>query len=76
MQVDLPANAGEGTGVLGALFAEELGLVLEIAPEDEAEVCAAYSGRGLSVASIGSTSGDLAVSISVGGEPCISGTHS
>ncbi len=72
-QVDLPKPEQDSTGALGALFAEELGLVLEVAPEDEEAVQAAYAARGLSAVAVGSVAADRAVSISVGGEPSISG---
>lgn len=76
-QVDLPAAAGGGDeaqhGPLGALFAEELGLLLEVAPEQEAGVRAAYQDQGLDAVPIGRVGGGRAVSIAVAGEPCISG---
>ena len=37
----------EGGDSFGALFAEELGLVLEVAPEQEAVVLAAYREAGI-----------------------------
>ena len=37
----------EGSDAFGALFAEELGLVLEVAPEQEAAVLAAYRDAGI-----------------------------
>ena len=61
-------------GAFRALFAEELGLVLEVAPEDESEVQSAYQSQGLSAASIGSTSAEKGISISVGGQASIQGT--
>ena len=54
-------------------IAEELGLVLEVAPEDVADVQSAYEAQGLSAAAIGSTSADKGISISVGGEASIQG---
>lgn len=73
--MDLPKPEQDGTGALGALFAEELGLVLEVAPEDEEAVQAAYAARGLSAVGVGSVAADRAVSISVGAEPSISGAR-
>ncbi|BDA47656.1 Phosphoribosylformylglycinamidine synthase [Coccomyxa sp. Obi] len=73
LTVDLPKPEQDATGVLGALFAEELGLVLEVAPEDEELVRAAYAARGLSAVAVGSVGAGPAVSISVDGEPSISG---
>ena len=73
MQVALPKPEQDATGALGALYAEELGLVLEVAPEDEEQIRAAYAARGLSAVAVGSVNTGRAVSISVGGEPTISG---
>ncbi len=47
--------------------------MLEVAPEDEELVRAAYAARGLSAVAVGSVGSDRAVSISVDGEPSISG---
>jgi hypothetical protein len=71
-QVDLPANSG---GPLAALFAEELGLLLEVAPEHEEEVASAYRSAGLTVSAIGSVAADSSISIAVGGNPHISGSQ-
>lgn len=73
IEVDLPANSG---GPLAALFAEELGLLLEVAPEHEEEVASAYRSAGLTVSAIGSVAADSSISIAVGGNPHISGTVS
>jgi len=74
MQVDVPSDASNTHGAFGALFAEELGLVLEVAPENEAEVRSVYEAQGLSAVAVGSTSADKGVSISVGGQASIQGT--
>ena len=76
LQVDLPENAIAPHGAFAALFAEELGLVLEVHPDHEAEVRSTYEAQGLSAVAIGSTSADKGVSISVGGEPTIQGDAS
>jgi AIR synthase related protein, C-terminal domain len=68
-QVDLPAAADP----LATLFSEELGLLLEVAPEHEAEVLAAYADAGVSATAVGSVAADAGVSIAVGGQPHISG---
>ena len=73
MQADILAGASSQHGAYGALYAEELGLVLEVAPEDVAEVRSAYEAQGLSAAAIGSTSADKGISIAVGGEASIQG---
>lgn len=69
--VDLPAPAADA---MAALFAEELGLVLEVAPEHEAAVLAAYQAAGVACAAIGATQAGADVSIAVGGQQQISGT--
>ena len=66
-------SASSQYGPYGALYAEELGLVLEVAPEDVADVQSAYEAQGLSAAAIGSTSADKGISLSVGGEASIQG---
>ena len=66
-------GASSRYGAYSALYAEELGLVLEVAPEDVADVQSAYEAQGLSAAAIGSTSADKGISISVGGEASIQG---
>ena len=71
--MDLPENATAPHGAFAALFAEELGLVLEVDPDNEAEVRSTYEAQGLSAVTIGATSADRGVSIAVGGEPTIEG---
>ena len=72
--VDLPAPASDPHGPLAALFAEELGLVLEVAPQHEAAVLAAYAAAGVPCAPIGATAAGQAVSLSVGGQQQVAGT--
>ena len=74
-QVDLPAAQGSHHGALAALFAEELGLLLEVAPEHEGAVRSAYEAQGLRAEAIGTVSAGRGVSISVSGQPCISGAR-
>lgn len=64
LSLDLPSSEG---GDLAALFAEELGLLVEVAPELEAEVVEAYRAAGVPVAAIGSTGADKGVTVAVGG---------
>ncbi|KAK9814223.1 hypothetical protein WJX72_002529 [[Myrmecia] bisecta] len=71
IQVDLPQPA-EG-GAFGALYAEELGLVVEVQPQEEEAVLRSYAEAGVSAASIGSVTRDKQVDIRVAGEPGISG---
>lgn len=74
VSVDLPAPAADPHGAMAALFAEELGLVLEVAAEDEAAVLAAFAAAGVPCSAIGATAAGQAVSVSVGGQQQISGT--
>eukprot|EP00887_Chlorella_sp_A99_P003357 scaffold26.g3357.t1 len=74
VSVDLPPPARDPHGAHAALFAEELGLVLEVAPEHEAAVLAAYAAAGVPAAAIGATRADAAVSLSVGGREVVSST--
>ena len=70
VSVDLPAAgaADSSHGAMAALFAEELGLVLEVAPEHEAAVLAAYAAAGVACARIGATLATADVSIAVAGQ--------
>lgn len=61
----LPAPA-QG-GAMAALFAEELGLLLEVAPANEAAVLAAYTSAGVPAARIGAVAAGGRVSLTVGG---------
>jgi phosphoribosylformylglycinamidine synthase len=68
----LPAPAAGGA--LAALFAEELGLVLEVAPAAEAAVLAAYKAAGVPVSRLGSVApAGGRVEVSVGGAVAVSG---
>ena len=69
---DLPA--GEN-GPLGALFAEELGAVLEVDEAKAAEVLARFRAAGLTknVIRIGHTRDDRNISIAVDGKPAVAG---
>jgi phosphoribosylformylglycinamidine synthase len=67
----LPAPAKGGA--LAALFAEELGLLLEVSPAAEAAVVAAYSAAGVPVSRLGRVAAAGAVDVTVGGQPAISG---
>ncbi len=60
---------------VAALFAEELGLLLEVAPQQEEAVMKAYADAGVPVTAIGSVAADDAVSIAVGGQQQISGAQ-
>lgn len=69
VSVDLPAG-----DAMSALFAEELGLVLEVVAEHEAAVLQAYAAAGVPCAAIGATQAGADVSIAVGGQQQIAGT--
>ena len=71
MQVDLACSSKSDE--FGHLFAEELGLVLEVAPENEQQVLEAYTQAGLTAHTIGSVTADPQISISVHGTQQVSG---
>ena len=71
MQVDL-AN-GVGADQFGQLFAEELGLVLEVDPTNEQQVLQAYTDAGLPAHVTGTVTADAKISISVKNAQQISG---
>jgi phosphoribosylformylglycinamidine synthase len=48
-----PIRQGLGADPIAALFAEELGAVLQVRAEDAAAVCASFTGRGLRVVDVG-----------------------
>ena len=65
LSLDVPAA---GASPLAPLFAEEVGLLLEVAPADEAAVLAAYAAAGVPCARVGSTKPrGTPVEVSVGG---------
>lgn len=75
LQVDLLSTSADRNSQLETLFAEELGLILEVASEREQEVVEAYRTAGLSIESIGEVTTSGRIEINVGGESCISGMH-
>ena len=71
LRVDVPNPSGDA---LGALFAEELGMVLEVSEADADGVAARFSAVGVPCHIIGSALADSrAVSVSVGGEEHVAG---
>ena len=64
----------ESSSAHAALFAEEPGLVLEVAERSADAVCAAYDAAGVSCRVIGAATDRPHCRISVGGEPAIEGT--
>ncbi|KIY99597.1 phosphoribosylformylglycinamidinesynthase [Monoraphidium neglectum] len=76
LSVDLPLPTNqlpEGQAALAALFAEELGLVLEVSPEDADMASSIFNQAGVPCAIIGRVTPDKKVDIRVGGKPAISG---
>lgn len=73
ISANLASPAEDPHESFAALFAEELGLILEVAPENESEVLAAYTTAGVPAVVIGATAAGPAVSISVDGTQEISG---
>eukprot|EP00741_Cyanophora_paradoxa_P009030 tig00001437_g8743.t1 len=65
IDVELSGPAG---GEIAALFAEELGLCLEVAPENEAEVTRVLSEAGVAVAAVGSVVEGHGVRLSYNGQ--------
>ncbi|MFO1407032.1 MAG: phosphoribosylformylglycinamidine synthase [Steroidobacteraceae bacterium] len=70
VEVDLPSGSN---GVAGALFAEELGAVLQFEAAHESAVLEAFAQAGLAgcVHAIGRVTGDDAVRVRVGGAPVV-----
>jgi len=65
IEVDL--TSGEGADPLAVLFAEELGLVLEVDSDHVAEALAMFDDRGVPCTAIGATRMDTIVSVRVNG---------
>ncbi|NLI29535.1 MAG: phosphoribosylformylglycinamidine synthase [Nitrospiraceae bacterium] len=62
--IDVSIPEGEA---LAALFAEELGLVLEVAPEQKPDVVSLFGAAGVLCQEIGTTSGQKTIRIACGG---------
>jgi phosphoribosylformylglycinamidine synthase len=74
--VDLPAPTEAASAELStyaALFAEELGLVLEVHPDKAALVSSLFNQAGVPCSIIGSVLPEQKVSITVAGEAAVSG---
>jgi len=61
-------------GPMAAMFAEELGLVLEVANGNVQSVVDAYSAAGVPCVVVGKTTKSVAVELSVGGQKQVTGT--
>ncbi len=71
IEVDLPAP--DGADPLAVLFAEELGLLMEVDEGDLDDVLAAFDEAGVPAAEVGRTLDRPEVRISVGGAPAVEG---
>jgi phosphoribosylformylglycinamidine synthase len=67
LEVDLPAAAVGGCDAVAALFSEEAGLLMEIEPENEALVFDLLGKSGVPCFSIGTSSEEERIRISLGG---------
>ena len=74
VQVDLPGPGNQTEdAALAALFAEELGLMLEVSPQQEQAVLEAFKQAGVPARAVGSVTADPQVAISVDGQQQITG---
>jgi len=76
LSADLPpaSNAADGKwGAFAPLYAEELGLVIEVSQADAAAIVDAYKQKGVAAAVIGKTTAAKQVEVKVGGAAAISG---
>jgi len=80
LDVDLPAPAhgadaaaAGGVAALASLFAEELGLVLEVAPAAAEAVASAYAAAGVPLLRLGTPRADGRCVVRVGGAPALDG---
>ncbi|HUT23100.1 MAG TPA: phosphoribosylformylglycinamidine synthase [Sumerlaeia bacterium] len=69
---DVDLDEVEGTDCLPVLFCEELGLVLEVSPEDEVRVVDAFRQRNVPCAPLGATTAEKTVCIRYGGREVLS----
>ena len=67
VEVTLP-----GDDAMSACFAEELAIVLEVAPENEAAVMSAYASVGVTARAIGKVTNDGKCTVSAAGSKCVS----
>ncbi|KAK9795604.1 hypothetical protein WJX73_007566 [Symbiochloris irregularis] len=74
IEVDLPLPAADNTAHMGTLFAEELGLILEVAPTQRSAVLAAYKDAGVLASVIGKVTAEAEVQVNVGGQFELSGS--
>ena len=74
INVDVPSPQEDPHGAFASLFAEELGLVLEVARENEHHVLSQFHAAGVPATSIGSTHPGQDISIHVDGAREVFGT--
>lgn len=67
LAIDIPATATEG-GVYGALFAEELGMLLEVRTEAVDRITSIFTDVGLPASTLATTKADYSVTVSVDGQ--------
>lgn len=70
-ELDLKIDGTDREDIVRELFAEELGMLLEV-PVDDSTAKAAFEAAGLVVREIGMTKADKSVTVQVGGVPVIS----
>ncbi|GLC44010.1 hypothetical protein PLESTB_000219600 [Pleodorina starrii] len=74
VDLPLPAHPADAAhGAMGSLFAEELGLVLEVAAGREADVVEAYAQRGIQASVIGKVSSGRDIEVRVAGSAAVAG---
>ncbi|CAG9463945.1 unnamed protein product [Pedinophyceae sp. YPF-701] len=74
LTVDVPSPSNDADakmGALAALFAEEVGLLLEVEESRASGVVSAFKGAGVGASVVGTTSADKQVKVSVDGNACI-----
>jgi phosphoribosylformylglycinamidine synthase len=76
LSINLDTSGNSSHGVFSSLFAEELGLVLEVAPEKEGAVLQAFASAHVPASVIGSTLSNSTISVSVGGSEVINNSVS
>lgn len=73
LQADLAAPASDPHGAIASLFAEELGLVIEVKAADAAAIVEQYKKAGVAAAVVGKTRAAQEVAISVAGQAQVHG---
>lgn len=71
--MDLPNPQEDATGTMGTLFAEELGLVLEVDAGQESAVLQAYRAAGVNATRIGTVAAKRQIEVVVDGQFAVAG---